>query len=89
MSRNTVQHIPEDDSSEDEYADATFDGLHSGIDNINIAQISNSNDQTSWNSSKPTMSEAELRKKIQDIHANRDMNAKEKARAMQVLNIFI
>lgn len=84
MNRDIVQHTPEDESSEEEYADATYDGLNSGIDNMDISPSSNCNDQTDQNSSKPSMSEAELRKKIQEIHANRNMSAKDKARAMQV-----
>lgn len=85
MNRNIVHHTQEDDSSEEEYADATYDGLHSETDHLGSSPSSNCNALTTENSSKAPMSEAELRKKIQEIHANRDMSAKEKARAMQSL----
>lgn len=88
MNRNIVHHTQEDDSSEEEYADATYDGLHSETDHLGSSPSSNCNALTTENSSKAPMSEAELRKKIQEIHANRDMSAKEKARAMQVQQIY-
>jgi hypothetical protein len=73
-----------DEFSDEEYVDATYDTIY---DNMPMGDSSHN---SSWTAPPPEspITQTELRKKIQEIHADRNIDAKEKAKAIQVCIIL-
>ena len=69
-----------DEFSDEEYVDATYDTIYDNMPS------GDSTHDSSWTAPPPEspITQTELRKKIQEIRADRKMDAKEKAKAIQV-----
>jgi hypothetical protein len=69
-----------DEFSDEEYVDATYDTIYDNMPSGDSTHTS------SWTAPPPEspITQTELRKKIQEIRADRHMDAKEKAKAIQV-----